>query len=105
MVDKDLMRELKELVIIYESLKGGVDDMWQALRELMKDEIDKEIEERVDKEIEKRVDKVLAEKLDADNIKAIRNLMEKVSWTAEKAMDSIGIPESDWDKYKSMLNS
>ena len=36
-------------------------------------------------------------------ILAIRRMMEKLSLTAEKAMDVLAIPESEWGRYKAML--
>ena len=36
-------------------------------------------------------------------IRDIRNLMENVKWSAEQAMKALGIPESDYKKYMSLL--
>ena len=36
-------------------------------------------------------------------LNAIRNLMETLKMTAEQAMETLGIPHSDWDKYRERL--
>ena len=59
------------------------EDMCQALRELMKDEI---AEERADEKI-----------LD------IKELMKNMRWTAEQAMTALGISASDQSKYSALL--
>ena len=33
----------------------------------------------------------------------IQNLMKNLSFTAEKAMEALSIPKSEYEKYKSML--
>lgn len=67
---------------LYEELRRN-DKMCQALKELMKDEI---AEERAD---EKLID--------------IRELMKNMKWSAEQAMDALGIPDADQAKYSAML--
>ena len=46
-----------------------------------------------------------AEEKATDNtrIESIRNLMKNLKLTAEKAMEALGIPKTDYEKYKSML--
>ena len=36
-------------------------------------------------------------------LSSIRAMMEKLSVTAEKAMDVLAIPQSEWSRYKAML--
>ena len=63
------------------------EDMCQALRELMKDEI---AEERAEERTEARaVD--------------IKELMKNMKWTAEQAMNALGISASDQSKYSALL--
>jgi len=59
--------------------------MCQALKELMKEEI---AEERAD---EKLVD--------------IRELMKNLKFSAEQAMQALGIPDADQSKYSAMLKA
>ena len=75
---------------IYDKVRGD-DIMCQALRELMKDEIDKEIEQKVQNE-----------KKDT-NIMAIKNLMKNLKLTAEQAMDAMGISPDARSTYIGML--
>ena len=90
-------------------------NMYQALRELMKEKIDEEV--RVSKEeamaeglaageekgIAKGIAKGRAEGAIEANINSIKNLMTSLSFTPEQAMESIGIPRSEYAKYKKML--
>ena len=58
-------------------------EMCEALKELMKDEIQEE------------VDKIL--------LKSIKNLMETLKLTVVQAMDALKIPSLDQGKYLAML--
>ena len=57
--------------------------MCEALRELMKEEIDEEI--------------------DKTQLASIKSLMKKMKLTAEQAMDALSISASDQKRYSSML--
>ena len=57
--------------------------MCEALRELMKDEIDAAVEEGM--------------------VSAVRNLMDSMKWTAEQAMEAIKIPAEERGNYASRL--
>ena len=59
------------------------DRMCQALKELMKDEIEEE-----------KRDTVLGN---------IKELMKNMKWTAKQAMEALGIPDADQSKYSAML--
>ena len=61
--------------------------MCEALRELMKDEIQAEIDEATDK----------------SRVTSIKSLMKKMKLTAQQAMDALSIPVSDQKRYSSML--
>ena len=41
--------------------------------------------------------------MEQERLEVIKNLMKNLKLTAEKAMESLGIPESDYDKYLSRL--
>ena len=75
---------------IYEKI-GRDATMCQALRELMKDEIDKEIEET-------RNDTTIN-----TTIHDLKNIMESFKVTAVQAMDSLKIPASERAFYQSKL--
>lgn len=73
--------------------------MCEALRQLMKDEIDKEVQERVDKEIGQKLSKNTQDTL----LVSIKNLMKNTKWTAEQAMEALNIPIGERSKYISQL--
>ena len=72
---------------IYENVKRRNPAMCQAMKDLMKDEIQEENQKAVDISL----------------IAAIKNLMEKSGWDATKAMESMGIPATDQIRYASRL--
>ena len=61
--------------------------MCEALRELMKDEIEREIEER-----ERKI-----------SIELIKNLMDSTKWTAEQAMEAMKVPVREREQYMAGL--
>ncbi len=75
---------------IYDELKEEA-NMCEALRELMKDEIDKS------NEIAKVEGKA------EGKLESIRALMNNLNFTAEQAMESIGIPKSEYKIYLDKL--
>ena len=69
--------------------------MCEALRELMKDEIEREIEEREQQaalETERKI-----------SIELIKNLMDSMKWTAEQAMEAMKVPVKDREQYMAGL--
>ena len=65
--------------------------MCEALRELMKDEI----EEQKQKARQETSQEIRQE--------TIKNLMDSMKWTAEQAMDALKLPMDDRAKYVSRL--
>ena len=65
--------------------------MCQALRELMKDEIQEEIQEAEKKAV------------DATWLTAIKNLMQKKKYDAKTAMEELSISAADQIRYMAML--
>ncbi len=79
----------------YERIRMCDPFMCEALRELMRDEI----EER-EREAARQADqKARQEK----SLKLIRNLMETMKMTAEQAMDALKVPANDKKKYMAGL--
>lgn len=72
---------------VYDEIKRRDPIMCEALRELMKEEIQEENQKAVD----------------IATIIHIKNLMNKQGWDAPKAMDSLGIPASDQLRYAARL--
>ena len=62
---------------------------------------------RMNAALEKLIEEVSEEKVararEAERLSSIRRMMEKLSVTAEKAMDVLAIPQSEWGRYKAML--
>lgn len=75
---------------VYEKMKRDP-LMCEALRELMKDEIQEEKDEAV---------KTATDKTRLDSI---RSLMKKMKMTAEQAMDALSISAADQKRYSTML--
>jgi hypothetical protein len=80
--------------------------MCEALRELMKDEIDREVEERSEKArveaLKEAREKARAEAREKE-ISLISNLMETMKLTAEQAMNALKIPAEERQMYASRL--
>ena len=77
--------------VLYEKIRRCNPVMCEALRELMKDEIEREIEEREQK----------AKK--ESTIGLIKNLMDSTKWTAEQAMEAMKVPVKDREQYMAGL--
>ena len=62
---------------------------------------------RMNAALEKLIEEVSEEKVararETERLSSIRRMMEKLSVTAEKAMDVLAIPQSEWGRYKAML--
>lgn len=65
--------------------------MCDALRDLMKEEIEEEIKEEGNKARESAI------------LTSIQNLMDSMKWTAEQAMDALKLPMDDRAKYAARL--
>jgi hypothetical protein len=80
--------------------------MCEALRELMKDESDREVEERSEKArveaLKEAREKARAEAREKE-ISLISNLMETMKLTAEQAMNALKIPDEERQMYASKL--
>lgn len=65
--------------------------MCEALRDLMKEEIENEVQEKSQKAV------------DTATVVMIKNLMKKQGWDATKTMDNMGIPPADQIRYAARL--
>ena len=59
--------------------------------------------EAVEKYAEKKYDYGKAEGKEEGKVESIRALMKNLKWSAEKAMESIGVPKSEYPNYMKML--
>ena len=69
--------------------------MCEALRELMKDEIEREIEEQKQQAVLETERKI--------SIELVKNLMDSMKWTAEQAMEAMKVPVKDREQYMAGL--
>lgn len=76
---------------VYEEIKRRDPVMCEALRDLMKEEIENEVQEKS----QKAVDTAL--------LAAIKNQMDKLGWDATKTMNNMGIPATDQIRYAARL--
>ena len=67
------------------------ENMCQALRDLMKDEIDEEV---ATNRAEERTETV---------IENVKNLMKNMKWSAEQSMKTLGIKKKNQARYMAML--
>ena len=120
---KDLIDSILQVSIsanyeLYSNLKGGTHLMCPALRELMKDYLDQEIEAGVQAGINAAVDQAVTEAVDQAVAEAeknsqeasfnfilnsINNLTAHLHLSAQQAVDAMGIPASEQAKYLARL--
>ena len=72
---------------IYEAIRRCNKVMCKALRELMKEDFEKQEQETKQVTL----------------LEAIRNLMDSMKWTADQAMTAMKIPDADRRKYNARL--
>ena len=72
---------------IYEAMRRCDKVMCEALRELMKEDFEKQEQETKQETL----------------LEAIRNLMDSMKWTADQAMTAMKIPDADRSKYNARL--
>lgn len=87
---------------LYDKIRRDL-GMCEALRKLMKDEIDKTVAEAVAESREEARAEGRAEGTDNAILSAITNLMDTMKMTAEQAMEAIKVPQADRSKYASRL--
>ncbi len=88
---------------IYERIRRDDPFMSEALRELMKDEIESEIVEREQKAALEAARQADQKARQEKSLELIRNLMETMKMTAEQAMDALKVPVNDRKKYMAGL--
>lgn len=88
---------------IYERIRRDDPFMSEALRELMKDEIESEIVEREQKAALEAARQADQKARQEKSLELIGNLMETMKMTAEQAMDALKVPVNDRKKYMAGL--
>ncbi len=84
---------------LYEKIRRCNPRMCEALRELMKDEIESEIEEKTRRAVLQVERNVRQE----ERRETIKNLMDSMKWTAEQAMEAMKVPVKDREQYMAGL--
>lgn len=82
-VDAVLQVSVSANKAIYEAIRRCDKIMCEALRELMKEDFEKQEQETKQETL----------------LETIRNLMDTMKWTAEQAMTAMKIPDADKGKY------
>ena len=84
----------------FNEIRSASKIMKDALMELMKDDID----EKVNNAVRDTVSSTEAAVKQADNVSAIRNIMESFGVTLERAMETMKIPPSQQATYANLVN-
>ncbi len=87
---------------LYEKIRRD-SGMCEALRRLMKDDIDEMIAETLAEETAKAKAEGMEKGIDNAILSVIANLMDTMKWTAEQAMEAIKVPLDDRGRYSSQL--
>ena len=88
---------------IYEKIRKEDPFMCEALRELMKDEIENEIAEREQKAALEAALQADQKARQENSMELIRNLMETMKMTADQAMTAMKISDVDRQEYRAKL--
>ena len=72
----------------------------EEMRDKVSEKVRKEVSAEVRKEVSAEVRKEVSEK---ERVFSIKNLMKNLKLSAEKAMEALAIPKSEWARYKAML--
>ena len=74
--------------------------LWDEFVRAYDEEMRDKVSEKVRKEVSAEVRKEVSEK---ERVFSIKNLMKNLKLSAEKAMEALAIPKSEWARYKAML--
>ena len=75
----------------------------EAMESGMKEGMERGMEQGMVRGMERGMEQGMARGEEKAYLSSIRRMMEKLSVTAEKAMDVLAIPQSEWGRYKAML--
>lgn len=85
-----------------------MNSMWEQFKQELMEEAREQglaqgIEQGLEQGLEQGIEQGIEKGKDNAYLSSIRGVMEKLSITAEKAMDVLAIPPSEWARYKAML--
>ena len=78
--------------------------MCDALRELMKDEIEATVNKQVKEQVKMKVEEKVNEKINETKLEAVQNIMKTLKLSVEQAMDALMIPDSQRTVILKKLN-
>ena len=81
----------------------GVSSMSARWEQLLKEEYEHGREQGIEQGIEQGREQGREQGEERAYLASIRGVMGKLSLTAEKAMDLLAIPQSEWARYKALL--
>ena len=82
----------------------GMSSMWEQFKEkLIEEAMEQGMAQGMEQGMEQGMAQGMAQGIEKTRLTSIRGLMDKLSLTAEKAMDVLSIPQSEWGRYKAML--
>lgn len=81
-------------------VKMSSNPLWDEFVRAYDEEMRDKVSEKVRKEVSEKVRKEVSEK---ERVFSIKNLMKNLKLSAEKAMEALAIPKSEWARYKAML--
>ena len=83
--------------------KGGKVDMCTAIEEMRRESMEQGMEQGMEKGIVEGREKGMAEGREKAIIAAARNVMKNMGFSAEQAMQMMGVPDDEQMKYKTLL--
>ena len=78
--------------------------MCDALRELMKDEIEATVNKKVKEQVTMKVEEQVNENINETKLEAVQNIMKTLKLSVEQAMDALMIPDSQRTVILKKLN-
>ena len=94
---------LAERAGAFKNTEEGVSSMSARWEQLLKEEYEHGREQGIEQGIEQGREQGREQGEERAYLASIRGVMGKLSLTAEKAMDLLAIPQSEWARYKALL--
>ena len=82
----------------------GMSSMWEQFKEkLIEEAMEQGMAQGMEQGMAQGMAQGMEQGIEKTRLTSIRGVMDKLSLTAEKAMDVLSIPQSEWARYKAML--
>ena len=86
-----------------ETVQRGVENMSGLGQAIMVEAMQKGMQQGRQKGMQKGMQQGIEQGVEKGLLQSISNVMKNLGMTAEQAMETLGIPHSDWDKYRERL--